>query len=127
MVGLDRNKHAGSLSNAKRNVQIQVKTGLLGAYEDTRNSANTGPGKCFPSGHASTVFMWIVLLYSPLPWLTNRRSRMCILLFSAGLLAGGVQVIKGAHFLSHILATAWNCWGVTLICREVYSSRVVFT
>ena len=33
MVGLDRNKHAGSLSNAKRNVQIQVKTGLLGAYE----------------------------------------------------------------------------------------------
>ena len=34
MVGLDRNKHAGSLSNAKRNVQIQVKTGLLGAYEE---------------------------------------------------------------------------------------------
>lgn len=32
MVGLNQNKHAGSLSNAKRNVQIQVKMGLLGAY-----------------------------------------------------------------------------------------------
>lgn len=32
MVGLDWNKYAGSLSNAERYVQIQVKTGLLGAY-----------------------------------------------------------------------------------------------
>ena len=40
MVGLDRNKHAGSLSNAKRNVQIQVKTGLLGAYDTLNNVKN---------------------------------------------------------------------------------------
>jgi hypothetical protein len=41
MVGLDRNKYAGSLSNAKRNVQIQVNTGLLGAYAGSTNCCRT--------------------------------------------------------------------------------------
>ena len=92
-------------------------------FEDTGNFGNAGPGKCFPSGHASTAFMWIVLLYSPLPWLANRRRWIGMLLLSAGLLASGVQIMKGAHFLSHVLATAWVCWGVALICRKVYNIK----
>lgn len=83
-------------------------------FQNTRVVANPGPGKCFPSGHASTAFMWIVLLYSPMPWLRQHRSTMTIAVLLMGGLAGGVQIAKGAHFVSHVLATTWLCWGVTL-------------
>lgn len=92
-------------------------------FEHGVNTTNLGPGKCFPSGHASTAFMWIVLLYSPLAWLTSHRKLIGALLFAMGLLASGVQIMKGAHFLSHVLATAWICWGVALICRELHNIK----
>ncbi|WP_413761046.1 phosphatase PAP2 family protein, partial [Vibrio vulnificus] len=66
-------------------------------FQNTRVVANPGPGKCFPSGHASTAFMWIVLLYSPMPWLRQHRSTMTIAVLLMGGLAGGVQIAKGAH------------------------------
>ncbi len=50
--------------------------------------------------------MWIVLLYSPMPWLKQRRTQPAIGLMILGGLAGGVQIAKGAHFASHVLATA---------------------
>lgn len=78
-------------------------------------TTSLNPGRCFPSGHASTAFMWIVLLYSTLPWVVRLRPWLVGLLLVGALLAGGVQVAKGAHFLSHVLATAWVCWGVTLV------------
>ena len=31
-----------------------------------------------------------------------------------GLAAGAVQVARGAHFVSHVLWTAWVAWAVTL-------------
>ncbi len=88
-------------------------------FQHTPVVANPGPGKCFPSGHASTAFMWIVLLYSSMPWLKQRRSRLTIGVMVLGGLAGGVQIAKGAHFVSHVLATAWLCWGVTLLAVAV--------
>lgn len=87
----------------------------LRLFERTFDTQNTGPGRCFPSGHASTAFMWIVLLYSPLPWLRKQRKSVAVLLLLSGTLAGAVQITKGAHFLSHVLATAWICWAIPLI------------
>ncbi|MBU0785128.1 MAG: phosphatase PAP2 family protein [Gammaproteobacteria bacterium] len=88
-------------------------------FQDTRALAIPGPGKCFPSGHACTAFMWIVLLYSPMPWLKRHRATVAIALLLLAGLAGGVQIAKGAHFPSHVLATAWLCWGVTLLAVAV--------
>lgn len=90
-------------------------TDYLRLFDSTYNTQNTGPGQCFPSGHASTALMWIVLLYSPLPWLRQHRKAVSIALLLTGILAGAVQIMKGAHFLSHVLATAWICWAVPLI------------
>jgi membrane-associated PAP2 superfamily phosphatase len=88
-------------------------------FQHTSVTTNTGPGKCFPSGHAATAFMWIVLLYSPIPWLKQHRKVTGLALFLLTSLAGGIQIAKGAHFPSHVLATAWLCWGITLLAVAV--------
>lgn len=68
-----------------------------------------GPGHCFPSGHAVAAFVFLV------PAVAWRRHdpRMAPVLLGAVLLAGalfgGVQVLRGAHYVSHVLWSAWLC------------------
>jgi membrane-associated PAP2 superfamily phosphatase len=69
-----------------------------------------GPGRCFPSGHATAAFAffggWFVLRdHQP------RASRLWLAgVLLAGLLLGGGQYLRGAHYPSHTLWTAWLCW-----------------
>ncbi|OUL99033.1 phosphatase PAP2 family protein [Variovorax sp. JS1663] len=74
-----------------------------------------GPGGCFPAGHASAGFAfvsgWFVL---------RRRSHSvagawlaCALV--AGLVLGLGQQLRGAHYVSHTLWTAWLCWMAGLL------------
>ncbi|GLR27549.1 phosphatase PAP2 family protein [Limnobacter litoralis] len=72
----------------------------------------TGPGRCFPSGHASVGFMWIAWLFAPLALPGVKRWQIVLFVVSIGALACFVQIARGAHFLSHVLATAWVCWAV---------------
>ena len=81
------------------------------------------PGRCFPSGHASTAFMWIALLYSSLPAVRHHRALILQVFALFAILACGVQLAKGAHFVSHLLATAWVCWAVALIGFWLVRSR----
>ena len=69
-----------------------------------------GPGGCFPAGHASAGFAyvggWFVLRrVSPAG---ARTWLVCAL--AAGLLMGLAQQLRGAHYMSHTLWTAWLCW-----------------
>ena len=34
----------------------------------------------------------------------------------AGLVLGGAQQVRGAHFMSHTLWTGWLCWTVGWLC-----------
>lgn len=69
-----------------------------------------GPGGCFPAGHASAGFAFVG------GWFVLRRSSPvaarvwlgCAL--AAGLLLGLAQQMRGAHYMSHTLWTAWVCW-----------------
>lgn len=78
-----------------------------------------GPGQCFPSGHASTAFAFFS------GWLALRRTSPRAAkawLFSTlalGALFGGVQVMRGAHFVSHSLWTAWICAAVSLFAYRI--------
>ncbi len=71
-----------------------------------------GPGKCFPAGHASAAFAymggWFVF--------RQRAPRIAVLWLAVALLAGlalGLgQQMRGAHYMSHTLWTAWLCWSV---------------
>jgi len=60
-------------------------------------------GQCFPAGHASTGFLWIVWAVALKP-AGPRAARAALM---ADILAGGVlgtaRMLQGAHFLSHTL------------------------
>lgn len=69
-----------------------------------------GPGGCFPSGHASTAFAllpaWFVLR-DAVPKVA-RIVLACVLV--AGFVLAWVQMMRGAHYLSHSMWTAWICF-----------------
>ena len=77
---------------------------------------HSGPGKCLPSGHAASAFMWLAVL-PVLRGAARRRALFAVL--TLGGLAGVVQVVRGAHFPSHILLAAAACAIVVLGATSV--------
>lgn len=77
-----------------------------------------GGGHCFPAGHASAGFGFVA------GWFVLRRSapglarRWLLAALAAGLVLGLAQQLRGAHYLSHTLWSAWICWtvGLTVDC-----------
>lgn len=70
----------------------------------------TKKGACFPGGHASAGFSLLALYFAyrdRFPFL----SKLCLIfaLIMGGLMSG-VQMIRGAHFLSHNLWALWWSW-----------------
>jgi membrane-associated PAP2 superfamily phosphatase len=68
-----------------------------------------GPGHCFPAGHASAGFAWIAGYFA---WPRGSAPSRLWLWggLAAGLALGLGQQLRGAHFMSHTLWTAWICW-----------------
>ena len=75
-----------------------------------------GSGRCFPAGHASAGFAFLggyFALRHKAPtaarwWLAGS--------LLAGLVLGGAQQVRGAHFMSHTLWTGWLCWTTGWLC-----------
>jgi len=71
---------------------------------------------CFPAGHASGGFsLFAVALAGGIPGLRRVRVRTrtwCLAAAVIGLALGLTRVAQGAHFLSHVL---WSAWLVLLI------------
>ena len=69
-----------------------------------------GAGRCFPAGHASAAFCFLPGYF----WLRATAPRGARLWLIATLVAGFAiglaQQVRGAHYLSHTLWTAWMCW-----------------
>lgn len=78
-------------------------------------SGDGGPGHCFPAGHATTGFAFLPGLW--MWWLHDRRKAWAwgaaALMFGA--LMSAVQTVRGAHFVSHHLWTAWLCCTVCAV------------
>ena len=86
-----------------------------------------GSGNCFPAGHASAGFAYIG------GYFVFRRSSpdiarvwlACAL--AAGLALGLSQQLRGAHYMSHTLWTAWVCWvtafAIDALVRQASSLR----
>ena len=68
-----------------------------------------GGGHCFPAGHAAAGFAHVAGWFA----LKHHRPRAARAWLGAALLAGVVlglaQQVRGAHYLSHTLWTAWIC------------------
>lgn len=83
-------------------------------------ASDGGGGRCFPGGHASSAYAFLPLC---LPWLMpppgryrdrNTGWRWLKTFMLAGLVAGAVQTVRGAHYPSHTLWTLVICAGVSL-------------
>ncbi len=83
-----------------------------------------GPGHCFPSGHAVGGFAFLV----PALALRRRSPRAAGWALTGvallGLLFGAVQVLRGAHYLSHVMWSGWLCLALAVVadrCRPAWA------
>ncbi len=76
--------------------------------------AGITPGRCFPGGHAAAGFVLMALYFG------LRHDRPCWARWSLvgalvmGSIMGWSQTMRGAHFVSHTLWSAWVVWFVLL-------------
>jgi membrane-associated PAP2 superfamily phosphatase len=81
---------------------------------------DAGPGRCFPSGHASTGFAFFAGFFA-LRGVDRAMARRWLAgAIALGLLAAITQTLRGAHFVSHSLWTAWICWTMTTALHHAW-------
>ncbi|MDB5845293.1 MAG: (acid phosphatase) superfamily protein-like protein [Polaromonas sp.] len=71
-----------------------------------------GTGGCFPAGHASAGFAFFGGFFAFRQVLPRTAWRWLAGAMLAGCLLGLAQQVRGAHYMSHTLWTAWLCWAV---------------
>lgn len=69
---------------------------------------------CFPAGQASAGYAWVSLYFFALLWRPAWRWRGLAVGLLAGIALGFAQQLRGAHFMSHDLATLTVCWLLSL-------------
>lgn len=67
-----------------------------------------------PVYHASAGYAWLCLYYFALLWRPSWRWAGLWIGLGTGLVFGISQQLRGAHFLSHDVATALICWLLSL-------------
>ena len=81
-------------------------------------------GHCFPAGHASTA-MWLTAL--TVLWLPTNPRRASMAFFAGlgvGVFLGWVQQMRGQHFLTHTLWTAWLASALTIALIALFSRQI---
>ncbi|UKI05615.1 MULTISPECIES: phosphatase PAP2 family protein [Variovorax] len=86
----------------------------------TWDVSDGGPGGCFPAGHASAAFAYMGG-YFVLRRVSARAAGIWLAVaVVAGLALGLSQQVRGAHYMSHTLWTAWICWTVGFAIEVVF-------
>ena len=79
-------------------------------------------GACFPAGHASAAYAWLGLYYLAREYAPRWKGWALATVLVLGLIFGGAQQLRGAHFLSHDVWTLGLCWfactGLYLCCFQ---------
>jgi membrane-associated PAP2 superfamily phosphatase len=78
---------------------------------------------CFPSGHASGGYAVLALYFAAYPHVTKNAWRFLLPGILLGTSFGLAQQLRGAHFLSHDLWTAFFCWFLSLLIFSLFRSR----
>lgn len=83
--------------------------------------AGVEAGGCFPAGHPSGGFALMAFYFA----FMHTKSRFSVLMLwigmFMGLLMGFVQIMRGAHFLSHVLWSGWLVWVVLMVLYGLWS------
>ncbi len=83
-------------------------------------SVHQSAGHCFPAGHASSGLWLAAFCVFWLPHSPRKALLVFIAGLSVGLALGWVQQMRGAHFLTHTLASAWVATFIILILLSVF-------
>jgi membrane-associated PAP2 superfamily phosphatase len=78
-------------------------------------------GHCFPSGHASSAYMFFGVYFFSRHYWPKQSALILAFIVSMGLIFGFDQQIRGAHYLSHDISSAFICW---LVCWFIWNLRV---
>jgi len=76
-----------------------------------------GSGRCNPSGHMSSYSWWLALCFLRPP--QRRGLGVLVLCIVAMFALGSVQILKGAHFMSHLIFSVWWAGVACLILVRV--------
>lgn len=77
-------------------------------------------GHCFPAGHASTGLWLAAFCVFYLPDSPKKAGTLFVAGLSVGLLLGWGQQVRGAHFLTHTLSSAWLASAIILLLLTVF-------
>lgn len=77
-------------------------------------------GHCFPAGHPSGGFALLAFYFAFVQLRPRFASWMLWIAIAMGLAMGMAQVMRGAHFLSHVLWSGWVVWLVLLILYWIW-------
>jgi len=90
------------------------------------HAAAPGIDGCFPAAHPLAGYAWLAVGFALYPVARRRAWQAWAVAFALGTLFGGVQVVRGAHFVSHVPWSAWIVWGVNvaLLGATVYGPRL---
>lgn len=86
-----------------------------------------GSGRCFPAGHASAGFAFLGGFFAFRHALPRTAQRWLAGALLAGLVLGLAQQVRGAHYMSHTLWTAWVCWASASLVDSVVSQVIAQT
>lgn len=78
-----------------------------------------GPGGCFPSAHAATAFALVPGWFALRRQAPTAAAAWLATALSAGLVVGAVQVVRGAHYPSHVLWSCWICWATAAFSQHL--------
>jgi membrane-associated PAP2 superfamily phosphatase len=89
-------------------------------------STDGGDGRCFPAGHASAGFCFLSGYFAFRTKAPKTAALWFVLAMVAGSVTGLAQQVRGAHYLSHTLWTAWICWAsIALAYAAIYKIRAI--
>ncbi|WP_232291588.1 phosphatase PAP2 family protein [Polaromonas sp. JS666] len=83
-----------------------------------------GGGHCFPAGHASAGFAFLGGFFAFRHALPATARRWLAGAMLAGFALGLAQQVRGAHYMSHTLWTAWLCWATAALVENIVSQML---
>jgi membrane-associated PAP2 superfamily phosphatase len=88
-----------------------------------KGTLDAGPGHCFPSGHAVAAFAFFPVYFALRRETPGRARQVLWVMVLMGLAFGVSQLVRGAHYVSHTLWSAWLCWLLAVCLDRTLLSR----
>ncbi|PWB13194.1 hypothetical protein DCO44_15310 [Acinetobacter sp. AM] len=86
---------------------------------------NLSHGHCFPGGHAATGFALMTGFFAFRRTAPKRAYFYLVAGLILGFAMGWAQMMRGAHFLSHNLWTAWVIWFCNVALYPFFYKRLI--